>query len=116
MGFTTAWIFGSDYSVIENTSDYEEVKYHVITLGKRLWLADEQGNELHEYTDPRVVITRLNDGKRTLTGIDKGRWFVRLSEADKSNLFPPKLLLCKSEKQARNIVDAVEYVRKNLAG
>lgn len=111
MNFMTAWVFGSDYRVIETTPDYTEVKYHIVKLGKSMWLADRGINVLHKYTKPVVTITMLNDGPRTITGIDKGRWLITLEETDKGNLVPPKTFLCKSEKQARYIVEDADYVR-----
>lgn len=114
MGFLFASMFGARCRVYEFGEDGSKTPYYVVSTLNNMWLADAGLNELHHFKAPCADVVRLDDGPRTLTGIDKGRWFVVITDEapDQDGWMGYKKLYCNSEARARGIHEDAERIRQ----
>lgn len=114
MGFLLASMFGARRRVYDFGENGSKTPYYIISTVSNMWLADAGLNEVHHFEEPRADVVRLDDGPRSLTGIDKGRWFVVITDdaADQDGWMGYKKLYCNSEARARGIYEDAERIRQ----
>lgn len=114
MGFLLASMFGARYRVCEFGENETKTTYYLISTINNMWLADVRLEEIHHFLEPCADIVRLEQGPRTWSGIDKGRWFIVITDAslEQDNYIGYKKLYCKNEAMARGIYEDAERIRK----
>ena len=113
MGFLLASMFGARYRVYEFDENESKTPYYIVSTISNMWLADRNLDELHHFIAPRADVVRLEDGPRSLTGIDKGRWFVVITDEapEQDGWMGYKKLYCNSEGRALGIHDDADRIR-----
>lgn len=114
MGFLLASMFGARRRVYEFDESGSKTPYYIVSTINNMWLADTGLNEVHYFEAPRADVVRLEDGPRSLSGIDKGRWFVVITDdaPDQDGWMGYKKLYCNSEARARGIREDAERIRQ----
>lgn len=114
MGFTLASVFGARRKVVEFGDNESKTPFYIISTPGNMWLADKSLNEVHHFKQPRAQVVRLDEGHRTFSGIDKGRWFVIITDEaqDQDGWMGYKKLYCNSRARAEGIYEDAERIRK----
>lgn len=105
-------LFGTRYKVREYHDDYTVSKYHICFYRNTMYLLDDKLDVTHKFVTPRVEVIRLDDGPRTWRGVDKGRWFIIVSDDGngQENFIGYKKLMCANRGAALSIRDTAERI------